>query len=80
MITPEEQPNQYVESLNYLILLTQDYVNTLPDSSKIAVIAQANKALKRQGCRDPTVPVAAAEGPVANRFMNVVDLFPQTMI
>lgn len=46
MITPEEQPNQYVESLNYLILLTQDYVNTLPDSSKIAVIAQANKAFE----------------------------------
>ncbi len=41
-----ETINPYVESLNYLVLIAQDYINTLPASSKLAVTKQASEALE----------------------------------
>lgn len=44
--THEEPINPYVESLNYLVLIAQDYINTLPVSSKVAVTKQATESLE----------------------------------
>lgn len=33
------------ESMNYLVTLVQDYINTLPNSSKIAVLHMSQEAL-----------------------------------
>lgn len=53
--------NQTIEHYNYLIVLVQDYLNTLPQSSKIAVTQMADVSLAEMKRVIEAIPVLENE-------------------